>query len=60
MKGVKHYTSSGAEYNGATHKSSSGQLMTGKTHTDTSENLSHKQKNMAKALRQTTISKGDA
>tara|TARA_R110000796_G_scaffold52744_1_gene124193 strand:- start:8329 stop:8508 length:180 start_codon:yes stop_codon:yes gene_type:complete len=57
MKGVKHYKLNGAEYNGATHKSN-GQLMTGKTHTNASEMLSHKQKNVAKALRQTTTPKG--
>jgi len=42
MKGVKHYTKDGEEWDGGTHKMDDGTLHTGKTHNEDSKKLVHK------------------
>jgi len=42
MKGVKHYTEDGKEWDGSSHKMDDGTLHTGATHTKSSEILVHK------------------
>lgn len=42
MKGVKHYTTDGKEWTGASHKMPNGKYHTGKTHTEKSRPLVHK------------------
>tara|TARA_B100000780_G_scaffold176152_1_gene123471 strand:- start:483 stop:659 length:177 start_codon:yes stop_codon:yes gene_type:complete len=41
MKGVKHYTASGAVHTGAKHKMKDGTMHTGKAHTAASKKLFH-------------------
>jgi len=42
MKGVKHYTKNGKEWQGKSHKMDDGSLHTGTTHTKSSKELVHK------------------
>ena len=42
MKGVKHYTEDGEEWEGQSHKMDDGTLHSGKTHTESSQELVHK------------------
>ena len=41
MKGVKHYTTKGVLWTGASHKMANGTMHTGKTHTASSQKLVH-------------------
>ena len=58
MKGVKHYTASGAVHTGATHKMKNGTLHSGKTHTDASKKLFHYSGLSKAAQAKTKIKKG--
>jgi len=53
MKGVKHYTENGKEWEGKSHKMDDGSLHTGATHTKSSKELVHK-KDLNSALKMKT------
>ena len=53
MKGVKHYTKNGKEWEGKSHKMDDGSLHTGTTHTKSNKELVHK-KDLNSAIKMKT------